>query len=662
MSDQLQRQADELDALITAMKRGETQPATSLNEAETRLTAELLNLAASTELDPEFRQALGAQLYRAASQAARPRPVPLTFWQKVEQGLSDFTMKRFVFTFGSLAAVAVIVLAIVFFRPDGEGDQDIVAGNPTSTVANVVTPVTDVADVPTNTAESAGQALAALPELQGMDTTGGMGGGGDGTSPAPEIDMTRWEPVNVFSGTTFVLDATLPTGLGPNTVLQQTPWVMDVATARQIANQWGFTGPLYTMPLPEQPDGEPAIILPPTYFVFDGTRMFQLDASFIYYNDTAVMFDPNNPTPFEQARAVAESFFQARGLLDFPYGVRQGFYPNEVNFYRLVDGLPVNQYEVYASVVGDQVATAHYTALSRLENLGGYPLTSVEEAWQKLLFQATVAGRVLYEVMPAEMVGGELVIEEPQPEQPLTWVRTYQPGQEAHLYSWATIYLPAEGGDTPPRIETYPLRLQTDDETLRALAALPTHLYHIWGTVGADGKTLQVTGFEGLDETTHQPLFIEGTIRREGDQIVVTAFTGENYVLPNPPADLPEGMEVTVFAFASRDAGLAYPVLEWDNINERVIFEAPPVEEPPVVIEEPIEWQPFIYQNVTVTQVELAYYYTYVQDQEAIARGEFVPATILLQPAWKFTGTADNGDMLTFYMQAVSTEYVEPAE
>lgn len=664
MSDQLQRQADELDALISAMQRGERPPATSLTEAETKLTAELLNLAAETELDPEFRQALGARLYRAASQVARQRPKPLTFWQKLEQSWRDVKMRRLVFTFGSLAAVAVIVLAVLFYRLGQDDGPEPVAGiDPTNTVAAVQSPEAGVTVQPTNTVEAV--ALAPLPELQGMDVTaGGFGGGGDGSVPAPDIDMSTFRAVNPFSETQFVLNTTLPTELGPNTVLQQTPWVMDVATARQVANQWGFTGPLYTMPLPEQPEGAPPLDLPPTYFVFDGTRSLQLDAQFIYYSDMTVMFDPNNLTPLEQARVTAESFFQARGLLNFPYEVRQGYYPNEVTFFRLVDGLPVNQYEVYASVVGDRVATAHYTVLSRLENLGGYPLLSAEEAWQKLQFQATEAGRVLYEVMPADMVEpGDMPVEEPVFQQPFSWVRAYEPGQEAHLYIWPTIYLPAEGDAAPPRLDVYPLRLETDDDTLRAMAAAPTRFFHVWGTVGADGKSLEVAGYEGLDENANLTLFIDGTIRREGDQVLVTAFTGESYILPNAPADLPDGLEVSIFAFASRDAGLAYPVLEWDNINQRIIYEEqPPVPEGPVVIEEPIEWQPLMYQNVTVDRVELAYYYTYVHNQAAIERGEYAPATILLQPAWKFMGTADNGDRLTFYVQAVATAYVEPAE
>jgi hypothetical protein len=446
---------------------------------------------------------------------------------------------------------------------------------------------------------------------------------------------------------------------------------MDVETARQVADQWGFNGPLYVMPQPEPVEGETPFVLPPTYFVFDGTRVLQLDAQFVYLYDSAISYDQTNLPAFEQSRAIAESFLQTRGLLNFPYEVRQGYLTNEVNFYRLVDGRPVNQPEIWVSVLGDQVANISYTVLRAPAELGNYPLISAEEAWQMLIEQATVAGEILFEMMPADMGGVvEPPVVEPAPGQPSFWMRTYQPGEEAHLYTWPTIYV-AAAGDAAPRIETYPLKLQTSDETLRAIGAEGSGMFHFWGTVSADGKTLEVAGFEVLDETTYQSLFIEGTTSHLDGQLVVTAFTGESYIVPNAPADIPDGLEVTVYAYASRDSGLAHPVLEWDNVSERIVYEEPVVEEQPIegetapgesgVIDDRMMWQPYIYQNVTIDKVELAYYHTYVQDQAAIERGEYVPATILLQPVWKFSGTAENGDQLTFYIQAVASELIETA-
>jgi hypothetical protein len=561
-------------------------------------------------------------------------------------------MKRLTLMFLSFMMVLTMALA---------------ACTPSEPLADV-SPTQPAADSETVTDEE----LAALPELPGMDTAAGgfgggggggigMGGGGDAdVANAESLSMIRdWEPVNVFSGTQFIANVTFPSELGPSLVLEQQPWTMDVATARMIADQWGFTGPLFLIPQPPAPAGEPAITYPTTYFVFDGKRTLQLDSQYIYYYDGNLNYEQASPIAYEQAKAIAEGYLQARGLLNFSYEVRQGYVPSEVYFHRLVDGRPVNQPEIWVSMIGDQIGTIGYSVLRAPAELGNYPLMSAEQAWQQLIENATVAGNVLYEMMPAEGFAPETFVEEPAIDQPMYWPRVYQAGQEAHLYTWPTIYVSAEG-NAAPRIETYPLALQASDETLQAIAASGSRMFHIWGTVAADGKTLEVAGFEALDENVNYSVFVEGTIGREGDQVVVTAFeTGESYILPNAPADVPDGLEVSVFGYASRDTGLTHPVLEWDNISERIIYEEQPVIDEPVTTMPVDIWEPYLYQNVTVDKIELAYYYTYVQDQEAIERGEYAPATIMLQPVWKFSGTAENGDQLTFYIQAVAARHIQ---
>lgn len=574
-------------------------------------------------------------------------------------------MKRLLLTFTVLGMLMALLLAAC---TPGE-------------VADVISP-TDTADTADTTETGS---LPPLPALDGYDTAGGRGGGGgggggiglessnayggDGDVVQTDMMPIDWEPINVFSGTQFVANVTFPAELGPSMVLEQRPWTMDVETARQIADRWGFNGPLYLIPQPAPVEGETTFVMPPTYFVFDGTRTLQLDAQFIYLYDSAAVYDQNNLPAFDQSKAIAENFLQTRGLLDFQYEIRQGYQTNEVNFYRLVDGRPVNQPEIWVSVLGDQVANLSYTVLSSPAQLGNYPLISAEAAWQKLIEQATVAGEILFEVMPADMgVVSEPPVVEPAPGQPAFWMHTYQPGEEAHLYTWPSIYV-AAAGDAVPHIETYPLKLQTNDDTLRAIGAAGSRMFHFWGTVGADGKTLELAGYETLDETTYQSLFIEGTTSHLDGQLVVTAFTGESYIVPNAPADVPDGLEVSVYAYASRDAGLAHPILEWDNISERYVYEEQPVEVLPVegetapgesvIIDDRMMWQPYIYQNVTVDKVELAYYYSYVYDEAAMERGEYSPATILLQPVWKFSGTAENGDQMTFYIQAVASDLIE---
>ncbi|MCI0399102.1 MAG: hypothetical protein L0322_29790, partial [Chloroflexi bacterium] len=46
-------------------------------------------------------------------------------------------------------------------------------------------------------------------------------------------------------------------------------------------------------------------------------------------------------------------------------------------------------------------------------------------------------------------------------------------------------------------------------------------------------------------------------------------------------------------------------------------------------------------------------------DEEALAAGRYAPPLILFQPVWKFTATAENGDELIFYVQAVEAGFVQ---
>jgi hypothetical protein len=235
-------------------------------------------------------------------------------------------------------------------------------------------------------------------------------------------------------------------------------------------------------------------------------------------------------------------------------------------------------------------------------------------------------------------------------------MREYLPGQEVHIYTWPTIYSAADGASAP-YVESWPLAIRAGDDVLRAL--VPNQMVHFWGIVGPDGKSLEVAGFEPLDGNTFQTMWLQGTIERAGDQVRVHTADGQSYILPDAPADLPDGLEVEMSAWASRDAGLELPVLDWDYLAKRIVYEEPAVVEPELPVEPaPEMWQPHVYGQVTIEGAELITYLAYVQDEAAMAEGRFAPPTIVVQPTWRLTGTADNGDVLRFYVQAVSPEYI----
>lgn len=683
-----QQLAEELDVFLTALQNGEIPP--DATSEEKRLAAQLLKLAEDTVPDPEFDREMENQLERAARQqrqqkkaaasdAAAERPSPWQqLWHILKEGL---TMKRTTFALGGIAAVVLIaVVAYVAFFANGD-DAPTVADNGAAVVETVTEPEpapveTDqpatATDQPAAATEEAVEVadLPLLPGLQsgGAGAAGGLGGGGATeeaavAAPAPVsgVGADTSMPIftDVFSGTEFVLNATLPEPVGSTQVFQQRPQTeADLATARHFADAFGFGGPLYTQPQPEFEDG---FTPPQTYFAFDGTRRLNIDAFGVYYSDQSVSFDNMQRLPFEQIGPQAEAYLLERGLLDFEYEIARGWM-NDVFIYRVIDGRTVNQPEITVSFNDQgQIMFVNVQTLRALEDLGSYPLRTAEDAWQ-VIQDGIVKNNVMYNHVPDFENETVPVAEPTQLEEAYRfWQREYAVGDEAHIYTWPGVFLPADG-DGAPRIMANQFVLQADDATLQEIAADPFVLHHVWGRVGDDGKTLVVEGFEQLSED-RQPLYLQGTIRREEEQVLFTAAeSSETYIIPDAPAELPADETLNLFGWATRDIGAEYPVVDWENIDVFVEYDEPEVLPAPP-IEEPIPFQPEAYQQFTVNEVELVYMYTYrFPEQSEVELMRYEPPTIILQPAWKFSGTADNGDNVDLFVEAVAPEFIQSDE
>jgi hypothetical protein len=120
---------------------------------------------------------------------------------------------------------------------------------------------------------------------------------------------------------------------------------------------------------------------------------------------------------------------------------------------------------------------------------------------------------------------------------------------------------------------------------------------------------------------------------------------------------------VNVFGYGVRDLGLAYPVLDWESIDKYIeypdteIMEPMPIE--PGIGDTPFE--PFRYGEVVVDSAALEYAVTYLwpevpDGEELMVRPS---ATVVMQPAWVFEGTADNGDTIKMFVQAVDEAYLQ---
>ncbi|MBK8432643.1 MAG: hypothetical protein IPL28_15715 [Chloroflexi bacterium] len=144
------------------------------------------------------------------------------------------------------------------------------------------------------------------------------------------------------------------------------------------------------------------------------------------------------------------------------------------------------------------------------------------------------------------------------------------------------------------------------------------------------------------------------------------------YLVPNAPADLEAGTEVYIFAWTTRDTGGQYPTLDWQGIDKKVYFpevqegdgstESTEVDIMPV---DPGFGYGYGYTNITITKVELGYYY--MAQWDAYPTDGTIPnfdvPPVVIQPVWKFSGTAEGQapytENIVLYMQAVDPSFVE---
>ena len=455
----------------------------------------------------------------------------------------------------------------------------------------------------------------------------------------------------------------LPAETTTGQVLQrQAEATIDAEYARQIANMYGFTGPLYVETYPSDVPVDGPSAPPTTYIAFDGPRTLRIDPWAINYNNeaAAVGVDYANLQPHPNEGAIAEAFLQERGQLDFPY-VMEERESYDVFFYRDINGRHANEPEIVVSVNSEgEVMYVFDNATTGWDDLGVYPVISAEQAWQKVL-GGVFENNIQYWMMPADL-GDPLIIEDPVfTDDYQYWPRTYEVGTEVHFYEWPQVYRPVDGGTPLLKVRQY--TLAADDATLNAMAEVRDQQIHLWGTLNAD-NSITIAGWEPLGQ--YEPIFQQGVVRREADQLVFFGNEGDTYILPDAPADIADELEVNVFGYGVRDVGLAYPVLDWESIDKYIEYPEPGIEEPipvePGIGDTPFEpFAPLRYGEVVVDSATLNYAVTYLWPE--VPEGEEltkrVSPTIVVQPAWAFEGTANNGDKITLFVQAVDEAYLQ---
>ncbi len=479
--------------------------------------------------------------------------------------------------------------------------------------------------------------LAPLPSLSGVAGGGGLSGGSAPGSQPADGAAAAIVIADPFAQATFTLNASLPTEPATAAALRQTPTgELTTEAARQLANRFGFSGDLYREN--SLAAGDAAISAPTIYYTFDGPRTFSVDPWSANYQDNSAPYDPANVPDFASASQTAVQFLESRGLLDFPYTTRQGF-GGDVLVLRQIEGKALNQPEIVVGVSPNgQVSYVSYQVMPNLETVGNYPLISAADAWARLQSGVT-ANNIVYTVYPAADTAVA---------NPLTaarsWQRAYAPGQAVQLYGWPNAFLPASGSGAA-RVQLYPYTLTGNEEVINQIAEAAGQQIVVEGVMGEDGRTVTVNNWS---PTSQEPLTWQGLVRRDGDRVLFDAHDGQTFQLPDAPADLPDGLELFVFAWNSQPAADGPPLLQWERLDEATL----PAELAADDTGGPIDIEPPAYESLTIDTVELAYFVTYLFAEGTAAGSIPAAPTILLQPAWRFAGTLNGGEPVEFYVQA----------
>ncbi len=673
MNEHEQNLADELEQIIQAAQANQGSTSSQTSSAEAELVQDLVHLSRNSKASPAFTANLGLRLKKRARELqTNSSSEQSSFWRDFQQLFKgNLTMKT---TYALGAVLALIVFAALLVMGRGLIDDNItpIAEVTPIPVATVPSAIEEIDPIPTDTqpaevteTETAvsptveilpPDQLAQLPRFDGQAVSGGLGGGG-GISGEGAL-ATSMMYADPFSGTTFVLNTTLPLEPGSGQVQQRLPeTAVDETAARQIADQYGFSGPLYIETYPSDVPTEGPFVPSVTYFTFDGLRTLRIDSGSVNYSDEAASekIDFENMVALPNAAALAEAFLRERGQLDFPYEVE--VQPTgEVFFYHLIDGTAVIEPEIILTLNSEgEVAFSHDSVRAGWNAFGHYPLIPAEQAWQQVLAGVAENG-IIVQTFTNKQNQPQPVAEPDFMADYQYWSREFTPNTEIHLYDWPQVFQPVGGG--APVLKVRNISIIADEDTLNGLVGSRDNQLHLWGILNADQTELQLTGWEALSE--YNPIFQQGSILRQDDQVIFQSNEGSSFILPDAPVDLPEGLAVNVFGHGVRDIGLAFPVLDWENIDKYIEYP-----EEPIPQEMPIEpFESFQYEQVQIDSVALAYVTTYLWPDESLVGGDAVVTkmspTIFLQPAWAFKGTANNGDTITLFVQAVSPDYLQP--
>ena len=345
----------------------------------------------------------------------------------------------------------------------------------------------------------------------------------DNVTPAPETHGYDWRNAKLY------LSVPLPgSPVGTNLYVPQEEQPATIETARALATQFGIAGNIY--------ETSQGLFNATGYLVTDGRQRLYMQSNlhYDYYSDYgAYTYTSGDKNITDQQAAIAiETFMKSHGL-DLPYQIQSARRDPGMYFVLPLtpDGFTIwHDYNIPARLeftIDQNQQVIRVTSYQvGYEAFGGtYGIRTAEEAFQQVLDQShTIHNGVLESIRSAGL------------SQAGFWSRTYPDNQTITIIGQPATY-PASNKDTLPFAS---IGQWTVIGNVTGLKNVDPTTY-----VEATGQFVTENGIRKFNVdswkvTSAEEFYLSGTLRREGDQTILTVEDGSaEYTIEDAPEDLP---------------------------------------------------------------------------------------------------------------------------
>ncbi len=349
----------------------------------------------------------------------------------------------------------------------------------------------------------------------------------------------------------FSLEATFPENLPDAALFRQAAWEpVTVETARTSAAQLGVQGSVYFLPNQQGDENH--------YLVWDGLQKVTFfgspRSSFLNQKIQQFSSSPtaNHPACQKRRPAAWKAFCPA--VICSIFLTKSGSQRRSrkvEHIVQLLNEIPLlyrpGNYQGEARVGSDgELLRLDYHPI-QVEEIGRFPILSARQAWETAAAMQT-------------SIGMHFSTRTAFPSDERTWLRTYPLDESVELFGSLQLYPSAEGGVPLVLFDGFELKGSTQG---MEKAAETNSFVQVWGHFVEESKGSRFLQVDGWQRSAFPSQTITGTINRQEGQAQLDS-DGMTYLLPDLPADIPEGQPLAVSGVVIEGPQLT---LDWSAIS-----------------------------------------------------------------------------------------------